>query len=87
MEKETKQNIIKDYALSEGDTGSSEVQVALLTERINRLTEHMRANKHDVHSLRGLIMMVGQRRRQLVYISRKSPERYRALIARLGLRR
>ena len=82
-----KQEIVQGYRVHEGDTGSPEVQVALLTERINRLTEHLQQHRHDYHSLRGLRMMVGQRRRQLAYLSKKNVERYRSLIARLGLRR
>lgn len=81
-----KTEIIADYRIHESDTGSPEVQVSLLTRRINQLTEHLKVHKHDLHSRRGLMMMVGQRRRLLAYLSKKSPERYRALIARLGLR-
>ena len=83
---EEKAEIIADSRVHELDTGSPEVQVSLLTRRINQLTEHLKVHKHDQHSRRGLIMMVGQRRRLLAYISKKSPDRYRALIARLGLR-
>ena len=71
----------------EGDTGSAEVQIALLTERINQLTDHLRSNKHDHHSRRGLLQMVGRRRRLLAYLSRTDVERYRATIARHGLRK
>ncbi len=83
---ETKAEIIANARVHEGDTGSPEVQVSLLTERINQLTEHLKVHKHDLHSRRGLLMLVGQRRRLLKYLSRKSPERYTALIARLGIR-
>jgi len=83
---EEKAEIIESARVHETDTGSPEVQVSILTRRINQLTEHMKVHKHDVHSRRGLLMMVGQRRRLLAYLSKKSPERYRALIARLGLR-
>lgn len=81
------QEIIAEYGQHDSDTGSPEVQVALLTERINHLTEHLRAHKHDHHSRRGLLMMVGKRRRLLNYLNRQDVERYRSLIARLGLRR
>jgi small subunit ribosomal protein S15 len=83
---EEKTEIIADSRIHESDTGSPEVQVSLLTRRINQLTEHLKVHKHDLHSRRGLMMLVGQRRRMLAYLSKKSPERYRALIARLGLR-
>ena len=82
-----KAEIIQEYQQSEGDTGSPEVQVALLTARINELTEHLRTHKKDHHSRRGLLMMVGKRRRLLDYLRGTDVERYRALIARLGLRR
>ena len=78
--------IIEDSRIHETDTGSPEVQVSILTWRINHLTEHLKIHKHDLHSRRGLLMMVGQRRRLLAYIAKKSPSRYRALIAKLGLR-
>lgn len=78
---------MKEYATRDGDTGSPEVQVALLTSRIRHLTEHMREHKHDFHSRRGLLQMVGQRRRLLKYLQKKDVERYRSLIGRLGLRR
>jgi small subunit ribosomal protein S15 len=84
---ENKQEIIGEYRTSEADTGSPEVQVALLTQRIRHLTEHMRTHKHDFHSRRGLLQMVGRRRRLLKYLQKKDVERYRTLIARLGLRR
>jgi len=78
---------ITEHRLHETDTGSPEVQVALLTERINHLTEHLKVHKKDHHSRRGLLMLVGQRRRLLDYLGRNDVERYRALIAKLGLRR
>ena len=83
----TKQNIIAEYATTEGDTGSPEVQVALLTKRINDLTDHLKQHKHDHHSRRGLLLLVGQRRRLLQYLAKKDVTRYRTLIERLGLRR
>ena len=83
---EEKTEIIADSRIHETDTGSPEVQVSILTRRINQMTEHLKIHKHDVHSRRGLLMMVGRRRRLLAYISKKSPDRYRALIAKLGLR-
>ncbi len=83
---EEKAEIIANARVHELDTGSPEVQVSLLTWRINHLTEHLKVHKHDLHSRRGLMMLVGQRRRLLAYLSKKSPERYRTLIARLGLR-
>ncbi len=79
--------IIQDFARHEGDTGSPEVQIALLTNRILQLTEHLRTHKHDQHSRRGLLKLVGQRRRHLKYLSQKDPERYREVLQRLGLRR
>jgi small subunit ribosomal protein S15 len=78
---------ITEHRLHETDTGSPEVQIALLTERINHLTEHLKVHKKDHHSRRGLLMLVGQRRRLLDYLRRNDIERYRALIAKLGLRR
>ena len=87
MGKEKKTDIIGKFKLREGDTGSAEVQVALLTERINQLTGHMAANKHDYHSQRGLLKLVGQRRRLLSYLSKQDIERYNKLIAKLGLRK
>ena len=78
---------IGEYRLHETDTGSPEVQIAILTERINHLTEHLKVHKKDHHSRRGLLMLVGQRRRLLDYVRNNDVERYRALIARLGLRR
>ena len=83
---EGKAAIIEDSRIHETDTGSPEVQVSVLTWRINHLTEHLKVHKHDLHSRRGLLMMVGQRRRLLAYLAKKSPSRYRALIAKLGLR-
>ncbi len=83
---EQKGEIIANSHVHETDTGSPEVQVSILTERINQLTEHLKIHKHDLHSRRGLMLMVGRRRRLLAYLSKKSPDRYRALIARLGLR-
>ena len=87
MEKEQKQQIITDYKRREGDTGSAEVQIALLTKRINELTAHLETHSKDEHSRRGLLMLVGQRRRMLAYLGRTNVERYRTLIARLGLRK
>jgi small subunit ribosomal protein S15 len=87
LEAEDKTTIIADYRVHEHDTGSPEVQVALLTERINQLIEHLKIHNHDFHSRRGLLKLVGRRRRLLAYLSRKDKERYRALIDRLGLRR
>ncbi len=82
-----KQELIKEFATKEGDTGSPEVQVAVLSERINNLTEHLKIHKKDHHSRRGLLVMVGQRRRLLDYTKRKAHGRYETLIKRLGLRR
>lgn len=87
MEKGAKTDIINDFELHEGDTGSVEVQVALLTERISQLTGHMAANRHDYSSQRGLLKMVGQRRRLLSYLSKQDVGRYHNLISRLGLRK
>ena len=84
---ERKTELVKEYATKEGDTGSPEVQVAILSERIVNLTEHMKIHKHDFHSRRGLLMLVGQRRRLLDYLKRKNAERYTTLIGRLGIRR
>lgn len=83
----TKQEIIEKYALHEGDTGSPEVQIALLTERINHLNEHLKLHKKDHHSRRGLLKMVGQRRGRLNYLKEKDIERYRAILASLNLRK
>ena len=85
--KEKKEKIIKDYQLKEGDTGSPEVQVAILSARIDELNAHLETNPKDFHSRRGLLKMVGQRRNLLKYLREKDLERYRALIARLGLRK
>lgn len=87
LTKQKKEQIIQEYALSDDDTGSPEVQIALLTHRIADLTDHLRAHKNDAHSRRGLLKLVGQRRRQLTYLQNKSPQRYRSLIRRLGLRK
>lgn len=84
---ERKQELIKEFATKEGDTGSPEVQVAILTERINNLTEHLKSHMKDHHSRRGLLIMVGQRRSLLDYTKKKSQQRYDGLIKRLGLRR
>ena len=84
---ERKGELITEYATSEGDTGSPEVQVAILTERISNLTEHLKTHKKDFHSRRGLLIMVGQRRRLLDYLNRKEAGRYETLIKSLGLRR
>ena len=83
----TKQKIMSEYATVEGDTGTPEVQVAMLTQRIKDLTEHLKEHKHDHHSRRGLLILVGQRRRLLQYLQRTDITRYRSLIERLGLRR
>ncbi len=87
MEKELKTNIINEYATHEGDTGSVEVQVAILTARINHLNEHLALNKHDNHSRRGLLKMVGRRKGLLDYLKSKDIEKYRDLIKRLNLRK
>ncbi len=87
MVQQKKANIIDEFKLSEGDTGSTEVQVALLTERITQLTGHMVANTHDYHTKRSLLKLVGQRRRLLAYLNRKDVSRYQNLIKRLGLRK
>ena len=87
MEKEQKQQILTEYKRREGDTGSAEVQIALLTTRINELTAHLETHTKDQHSRRGLLKLVGQRRRMLAYLGRTDVERYRSLIARLGLRK
>ena len=84
---ERKQELIKEYGSKDGDTGSPEVQVAILSERIRNLTEHLQSHKKDVHSRRGLLIMVGQRRRLLDYVRGKDVARYEGLIGRLGLRR
>lgn len=87
LQKEEKTAIIGEYSTHEGDTGSAEVQIALLTARVNQLTEHLKQHKKDHHSRRGLLMMVGQRRRLLDYLSKKDIERYRSVVNKLGLRR
>lgn len=87
MDKEKKAEIISNYQNKDGDTGSTEVQVALLTDRIKQLTNHMTTNKHDFHSQRGLLKLVGQRRRLLNYLSREDVSKYNKLIKRLGLRK
>lgn len=87
LSKQQKQEIIDDFAISPEDTGSPEVQIALLTRRITDLTEHLQTHKNDEHSRRGLLKLVGRRRRQLSYLQRSDPGRYRDLIRRLGLRK
>ena len=87
IEKEKKLTTVREYQLHEKDSGSAEVQVALLTERINQLTEHLKVHEHDHHSRRGLLKLVGQRLRLLTYLSNNDVKRYRQLIARLGLRK
>lgn len=87
LTKERKTEIVQSFAKHEGDTGSSEVQVAVLTERIKYLTTHLKANRHDYHTRRGLLMLVGQRRRHLRYLNNKDVNTYRDIIARLGLRK
>jgi small subunit ribosomal protein S15 len=85
--KEKKAEIIGEFETHPGDVGSTEVQIALLTQRINELTGHLQEHKHDFHTRRGLLKLVGRRRRLQAYLSRKSPERYRSVISRLGLRK
>ena len=87
MDKELKSQVIEQYKLHEGDTGSPEVQIALLTARINHLNEHLLTHKQDNHSRRGLLMMVGKRRNLLDYLAKKDINRYRAIIAKLGIRK
>lgn len=87
ISKEVKQQIVEEYRLKEGDTGSPEVQVAILTTEINELNEHLKVHTHDHHSRRGLLKKVGRRRNLLKYLAKKDVERYRSLIKRLGLRR
>lgn len=87
MTKPEKDAIIKEYATHEGDTGSPEVQIAVLTKRINDLTEHLKEHKKDHHSRRGLLKMVGHRRNLLAYLQKKDIERYRAIVSKLGLRK
>ncbi|NLJ41197.1 MAG: 30S ribosomal protein S15 [Clostridiales bacterium] len=87
MDKVKKNQIIEEYKLHDGDTGSPEVQIAILTDRINHLNEHLKTHKRDHHSRRGLLMMVGRRRGLLNYLMKKDIERYRAIISKLGLRK
>ncbi len=87
LTKSEKDSIIQQYHMHPADTGSPEVQIALLTTRINQLIEHLKVHKHDEHSRRGLLKLVGQRRRHLAYLSRKDINRYRAIVDRLGLRK
>jgi small subunit ribosomal protein S15 len=87
LDKQKKTDTISKFELHEGDTGSTEVQVALLTERIKQLTGHMAANRHDYHTQRGLLKLVGQRRRLLAYLNKQDVERYNSLITKLGLRK
>jgi small subunit ribosomal protein S15 len=87
LSNDEKTKILEKFQIHEGDTGSSEVQVALLTRRIDQLVEHLKAHKHDHHSRRGLLVLIGQRRRHLAYINRRDPKKYQALIAELGLRK
>ena len=87
MTEQRKQEIIAEYRLHETDTGSPEVQIAILTERINHLTEHLKEHKHDHHSRRGLLKLVGQRRSLLNYLTKVDDERYRSIIKRLGIRK
>ena len=87
LTKEDKQALMTDYGIHEGDTGSPQVQIALLTNRIQYLTEHLKEHNHDEHSRRGLLKMVGRRRRLLNYLSKKDPEAYQAMLKRLSLRR
>lgn len=84
---DVKSQIIEEYATHPGDVGSSEVQIALLTARINHLTDHLREHKHDFHTRRGLLKLVGRRRRLQRYLGRQSPDRYRSVVTRLGLRK
>jgi small subunit ribosomal protein S15 len=87
LSKEEKTQIFERFQVHEGDTGSSEVQVALLTRRIDQLVEHLKAHKHDHHSRRGLLVLIGQRRRHLAYINKRDAKKYQSLIAELGLRK
>ncbi len=87
LSKNEKEAIFQEYGRVPNDTGSPEVQIAILTTRIRQLTEHLKTHRHDEHSRRGLIKMVGDRRRHLTYLSRKAPERYREILQRLGLRK
>lgn len=87
LTKETKQELVKKYARGKNDTGSAEVQIAILTEEINQLTEHLKVHKHDHHSRRGLLRKVGQRRSMLNYLAKKDVQRYRDIVSKLGLRK
>ncbi len=87
LSKEEKQKLIDEFGINEKDTGSSSVQIALLTTRINQLQDHLREHKHDAHSRRGLLKLVGQRRHHQEYLKRKDPDRYQSVIERLGLRK
>jgi len=87
LDSQTKANIINEFKLHEGDTGSTEVQIAVLTARIKQLTRHMINNKHDNHTKRSLLMLIGQRRRLLTYLNKEDVNRYKSLIERLGLRK
>ena len=87
LTKEQKESLTAGHRHHETDTGSPEIQVALLTERIKQVTEHLKVHRHDYHSQRGLLKMVGQRRRQLTYLNNQNVERYRAIVSKLGLRR
>ena len=87
LEAEVKKQIFAEYAINEGDTGSPEVQIALMTRRINDLNEHLKVHQHDHHSRRGLLLLVGRRRRLLKYLAKKDINRYRAIRERLGIRR
>jgi len=87
VDKEKKQEIMKSYAINEKDTGSSDVQVAVLTERINQLSGHLKSHTHDQHTRRSLLKLIGRRRRLLAYLSREDVNRYRTLIGKLGLRK
>lgn len=87
MEKQKKLSVIEKYKVHDGDNGSAEVQIAVMTERINQLTGHMVANKHDFHTKRSLLKLIGQRRRMLVYLNKQDVSRYKQLIKKLGLRK
>ena len=87
LTKDVKENIIKNFANNEGDTGSAEVQIAILTKQIEELTEHLKVHKHDYHSRRGLLKMVGKRRSLLQYLAKKDVARYRSVVQKLGLRK
>jgi len=87
LTKEVKQEVVAGHGKSDADTGSTEVQIALLTERVNSLTEHFRLHSKDHHSRRGLLMLIGKRRSLLEYLRKKDPERYRGIIEKLGIRR